>query len=118
LLTTGCYDPKAVQAFLLQHKQSVSGVEYHVYPPDVLAISSITVPEIAGQTERVRPDGKINLPLLGEVFVAGMTPKERLATISAGREVHWTPPAAMLPPRTLPRARPATSARDAHSFPI
>lgn len=76
LLASGCYDPQAVQAFLLKPRRAVSGMEYRVYPPDVISISSINVPEISGATEQIRPDGKINLPLLGEVYVAGKTPKE------------------------------------------
>ncbi len=76
LLTSGCYNPKEVEAFLLKPRQVVSGVEYRVYPPDVISISSLHVPEIDGATQQVRPDGKINLPLLGEVYAAGKTPKE------------------------------------------
>jgi polysaccharide export outer membrane protein len=47
-----------------------------VYPPDTLSIRSVQVPEINGFSGVVRPDGKINLPLLKEVYVAGKTPKE------------------------------------------
>lgn len=54
----------------------MAATEYRVYPPDVIYITSLHVAEINNNMQRVRPDGKINLPLLGEVAVAGKTPKE------------------------------------------
>ena len=73
----GCtYDGKAVKAFLIKPRRPVSGVEYRVYPPDMITINSLHVPEISNKSLRLRPDGKINLPLLGELYVAGMTPTE------------------------------------------
>ena len=78
VLVTGCatYDAHEVKAFLQTPRSPVSGTEYRLYPPDVIAISSRGVPEINGIMQRVRPDGKINLPLLGEIGVAGRTPGE------------------------------------------
>lgn len=73
---TGCYDAREVEAFLVKSRAPVSGVVYRVYPPDVISISSRHVPEINEVTQQVRPDGKINVPLIGEVYVAGKTPKE------------------------------------------
>ena len=73
---TGCYDPNEIKDFLLKPRAPVSGTEYRVLPPDVITITSRQVPEIASVTQRIRPDGKINLPLLGEVYVANMTPRE------------------------------------------
>ena len=75
-LTCGCYNPKEVKAFLQQPRRPVAGVEYRVYPPDVIRINSIHISEIRGIQQQVRPDGKINLPLLGEIFVAGKTPRQ------------------------------------------
>lgn len=79
-LVAGCNDNKTnvrqLEAFLQKPPSEVSGREYRVLPPDVLAISSLHVPEINGQRQQIRPDGKINLPLLGEVYVAGHTPGE------------------------------------------
>ena len=72
----GCYDPQAVNEFLRRPRAPVSAQDYRILPPDVLAITSRQVPEINGQTQTVRPDGKINLPLIGEIEVAGKTPKE------------------------------------------
>ena len=75
-LGAGCYNAGDVRSFLQAARSPVSGVEYRVLPPDALTISSVRVPEIDGLRTAVRPDGKINLPLLGEVFVADKTPKE------------------------------------------
>ena len=78
LFVGGCYDPHEVEAFLQQpHPAPTSAKEYRVYPPDTLTITSRRVTEInATQGQQVRPDGRINLPLLGELLVAGKTPKE------------------------------------------
>jgi len=65
-----------LKAFLQEPRSPVSGTEYRVLPPDVLQISSIHVSDINNFKVQVRPDGKINLPLLGEVMVAGNTPQE------------------------------------------
>ena len=73
---SGCYDAKEVQAFIRHPRSPVAAAVYRVYPPDTISIASLHVPEIDGVAQQVRPDGKINLLLLGEVFVAGKTPKE------------------------------------------
>lgn len=72
----GCYNADEVKQFLLKPRRQVSGLEYRVYPPDMISIDSLHVQEIQGVRQRVRPDGKINLPLLGEISVAGKTPSE------------------------------------------
>jgi len=78
LLAGGCGNKKVdlLNAFLQQRKVPVSGYAYVVLPPDVLTISSVYISELQKQTYMVRPDGKIALPLFGEVFVAGKTTKE------------------------------------------
>ena len=79
-LLVGCNGKKAeiakLRAFLQEPRSEVAGTEYRVLPPDVIEIHSQHVPEISGLVQRVRPDGKINLPLLGEIYVAGHTPRE------------------------------------------
>ena len=45
-------------------------------PPDVIAISSNYVREIGNVVQQIRPDGKVSLPLVGEIFVAGWTTQE------------------------------------------
>jgi len=63
-------------AFITEPRPLVTSTEYRLAPPDVITIRSMRVREIHGQNERIRPDGKITLPLIGSVFVAGMTPEE------------------------------------------
>jgi polysaccharide export outer membrane protein len=74
---------KRLKAFLQEPRSPVSGTEYRVLPPDVLQINSIHVSDINNFKVEVRPDGKINLPLLGEVAVAGNTPAEIEAVLKA-----------------------------------
>jgi protein involved in polysaccharide export with SLBB domain len=86
---TGCYDPEQVKAFIEKDRPPVSGVEYVVFPPDSITITSRRVPEINGIQTQVRPDGKINLPLLGEIYVAGKTPSQiEQAMIDAASEYY------------------------------
>ncbi len=72
----GCYHSEDLVAFLKTPRSPVAAEEYRIAPPDVLTIKSLRVPEVDQATQQVRPDGCINLPLLGEVFVAGKTPQE------------------------------------------
>ncbi len=73
---SGCYNANEVNAFLQKDRSPVSGIEYRILPPDVISITSVQVPEINGFQSQVRPDGKINVPLLGEIYVADLTPKQ------------------------------------------
>jgi polysaccharide export outer membrane protein len=49
---------------------------YRVDPPDELRISAPAVKELDNSKVRIRSDGKISLNLIGEVYVAGMSPSE------------------------------------------
>jgi polysaccharide export outer membrane protein len=69
-------DMEALRAFLNEPRRMVSPTEYRVMPPDILLFSSRHVSEINNVSQRVRPDGMVNLPLLGEIMVASKTPKE------------------------------------------
>jgi len=77
IVLAGCSDNRQdmaqLQAFLQKPRREVAATEYRVLPPDVISISSRYVPEVDGVIQRIRPDGKINLPLLGEIYVAGRT---------------------------------------------
>ncbi|HWP84192.1 MAG TPA: polysaccharide biosynthesis/export family protein [Terriglobia bacterium] len=53
----------------------VSGSEYQVGPGDVIAISVWKEPDVS-TTVLIRPDGKISLPLVNDLAVAGKTPME------------------------------------------
>ena len=49
---------------------------YRVDPPDVIRVSAPAVKEIDKATARVRTDGKVSLPLAGDLYVAGLSPSE------------------------------------------
>lgn len=74
-------------AFITTPKPLVSTDSYRLSPPDGILIVSRRVPEINNHRETIRPDGKITLPLLGSVFVAGKTVEEVSAELRemAGR---------------------------------
>lgn len=76
--TGGCGGPKQddMQHFLRSHETLVSGVDYRVAPPDIVQISSPQALEVDGDIQLIRMDGKINLRLLGEVKIAGLTTPE------------------------------------------
>src|SRR4051812_46237169 len=57
-------------------EKDVAALEYRVAPPDKLAIQAPGIKELDKLTTQIRPDGKISINLLGEVFVAGRTPEE------------------------------------------
>lgn len=81
-LIGGCAPRRAdMLHFLRQHEHKVSAIEYRVGVPDILGISAPRVLEIDGVVQRIQPDGKINLRLLGEVSVAGMTAREIAAKL-------------------------------------
>lgn len=74
---SGCStSDKEVNAFLHEWETSVSATDYQVQPPDTIEISAAQAPEIDGEEQMVRSDGKVSLRLLGDVQVAGMTPVE------------------------------------------
>ncbi len=50
--------------------------DYEIAPGDTLEISVWKEPEVSVPSEIVRPDGKITVPLIKEIEVAGMTPKQ------------------------------------------
>lgn len=54
--------------------------DFVIGPDDVLAINVWKEPEVS-QTVAVRPDGKISLPLIGDVVAGGLTPKQLEASI-------------------------------------
>jgi protein involved in polysaccharide export with SLBB domain len=73
----GCEnDVDHLREFLIQPRSPVSATEYRVLPPDRISIGSQHVVDINGVSQQLTPDGKVNLPLLGEVYVADHTPKE------------------------------------------
>lgn len=74
---TGCQKTYTdYSAFINEPKPVVTATEYRIAPPDVILIESKRVREINRHTEAVSPDGKLTLPLLGRVYVAGKTTEE------------------------------------------
>jgi len=67
---------KDILDFLQAHEHKVSAIEYRIGVPDRIAIDAPRILEIDGEAQQIQPDGKINLNLLGEVRVVGMTAKE------------------------------------------
>jgi polysaccharide export outer membrane protein len=56
-------------------RQPSAAPEYHVAPPDVLAITIRPEPALARKVT-VRPDGYVSLDLIGDVYVEGKTVSE------------------------------------------
>jgi protein involved in polysaccharide export with SLBB domain len=76
-LAAGCapkYDD--LKSFTQGHEQQAAAIEYRIEPPDVINLSSPTAPELDGDIQQIRSDGKISLKLLGEVEAANLTPRE------------------------------------------
>ena len=67
--------------FLRENEHHVSAIEYRVGIPDNIRISAPRILEVDGVDQRIQPDGKITLRLLGPVKVVGMTAKEIAAKL-------------------------------------
>ena len=67
--------------------QDVSATEYRVAPPDKLQIRAPGIKELDGVVTTIRPDGKISVNLLREIYVANKTPAEigQILTDGAGK---------------------------------
>jgi len=93
LLAIGCsHRNEDILDFLQAHEHEVSAIEYRVGVPDYLGISAPRILEIDGETQRIQPDGKINLRLLGEVKVSGMTAKEIAAKLEVLLSKYYNDP--------------------------
>ncbi|HSI36622.1 MAG: polysaccharide biosynthesis/export family protein [Phycisphaerae bacterium] len=57
-------------------EREVSATEYRVAPPDKLTLKAPGIKELDNITTQIRPDGKIAVNLLGEIYVANKTPIE------------------------------------------
>ena len=57
-------------------EKDVSATEYRVSPPDKLQIRAPGIKELDQFVTTIRPDGKISVNLLNEVYVANKTPEE------------------------------------------
>lgn len=92
-LTTGCASThEQLVAFLRAHDAPVSTGHYTVAPPDMIAFHAPGTGEIDGVVQRVRPDGKVALRLLGEVYVAGLTTQEIAEKVRAQLSRYYIEP--------------------------
>jgi polysaccharide export outer membrane protein len=68
-------------------ERDVSATEYRVAPPDKLQIRAPGIKEFDNVVTTIRPDGRISVNLVKEVYVANKTPEEigRILTEAAGR---------------------------------
>ena len=86
VILTGCYSgrPEDVKAFLRPDQADVTADTYILHPPDIVTIKSSKIPELArgtsgssqGLSQTIRPDGKISVESVGEIMVAGKTPRQ------------------------------------------
>jgi protein involved in polysaccharide export with SLBB domain len=80
----GCFSakPDDIQAFLKPGEAQVTADDYLLQPPDQVTVISSKVPELAGttrsvgHTQTIRPDGYVSFETIGEVQVAGKTPRQ------------------------------------------
>jgi polysaccharide export outer membrane protein len=68
-----------------------SNVEYRMGPGDKLRIEVYKDPQLS-QSAQIRPDGKITMPLIGDVEAAGLTPLELRETLTASLKEFITSP--------------------------
>ena len=73
-------------------ERDVSATEYRVAPPDKLAIRSSSIAELKDFVTQIRPDGKVSMNLLGEVYVAGKTPEEISAELTKVATKYYNSP--------------------------
>ncbi len=75
---SGCFssDPNDVKAFLMPNQFDVSSENYILHPPDEIEIHCTDAPKIDGQSQQIRPDGRIRFEGVGELYVAGKTPAQ------------------------------------------
>src|SRR5436853_7620354 len=68
-LWLGCQNPKETQF----QNQPTTKTPVILSPGDVIKLSFPATPDL-NQLQKIRADGKVNLPLIGEVTAAGKTP--------------------------------------------
>lgn len=72
---TGCHKPEAAISLTGTPFDPLRPVQYVLYPGDLLAVSFPTEPKL-DQKVRIRSDGMISLPYVGDVAAAQRTPAE------------------------------------------
>lgn len=81
----GCagFDPFAPPASFPPIDRGIGSREYRIGVPDLLQLTVWQHPDVSGPL-LVRRDGRVSVPLLGDVRAAGRTPAELAAMIQAG----------------------------------
>jgi len=81
----GCFssNPKNIEAFLKPRQVDVTSESYILQPPDEIEVHCSKVPEIDGQQQQIRPDGRVSFENLGEIMAAGRTPAQLAELIKA-----------------------------------
>ena len=73
-------------------REGVSGDDYLIGADDVLAINVWKEPDLS-RTVPVRPDGRITLPLIGDIAASGTTPRQLQASIEQDLSKYISKPA-------------------------
>lgn len=84
LLLAGCFSsrPEDIQSFQFPNETQVTTDEYILQPPDSVTIISTKIPLLRGAetspglTQVIKPDGTISLEDIGQIPVAGKTPRQ------------------------------------------
>ncbi len=98
VILSGCFSarPDDIEAFLRPDEAQVTADDYLLQPPDMVTVISSKVPELAGTTrtvgltQTIRPDGYISFETVGEVYVAGKTPRQVAEIIGERLEKLYT----------------------------
>jgi polysaccharide export outer membrane protein len=86
-LVGGCTNYTEIKTRMLTYKGKENRLEvingtYKMGAADLIAITVLDNPELTARQSRIRPDGYITVPLIGDVYIEGLTPNE------AGDKVH------------------------------
>jgi protein involved in polysaccharide export with SLBB domain len=84
LSLNGCFSsrPEDIQAFQYPNQTYVTMDEYILQPPDEVTLISTKIPLLTGSTTKpgltqvIKPDGTISLEDVGQIPVAGKTPRQ------------------------------------------
>ena len=84
VVLSGCFAAQAedLNAFLAPDEADITGEDYIIQPPDRITVVASDIPELRGsgtqlgQTQEIRPDGMISYEKIGEIPVAGKTPRQ------------------------------------------
>jgi len=90
MLLGGCFSSNTadLEAFLKPMEADVTMDDYILQPPDMVTVIASGIPELEGagsqigQSQVIRPDGVISFENIGEIQVAGKTPKQAATIIS------------------------------------